>query len=100
MIDPLSRIDDEDCREGIRIFRTHLEIMLASLLDDDRDAALLQLDEAEAASLDQVRALSAELGGNGGPFSFALAILGETFQRLRLVIEAPDEERPGQPKTQ
>lgn len=94
MADHLNEIQDVAARDGVSAYQTQMEIIVLSLLDDDRGLALVQIREARVASLDYIR--------NTGPAIFSIdhdakagriatAMLEHSFGRLRIVIESADE---------
>jgi hypothetical protein len=95
MMNHLSEVEDAAARAGVYTFQTQMEIIVLSLLHRDRVVALVQIEEARIASLDH---LGSDL--EPPPHSIvhhaksqrvAVAMLERTFDRLRAVIQAPDE---------
>jgi hypothetical protein len=91
----LQEIEDAAARAGVNVFKTQMEIMVLSLLDEDRAVALGQIEHARVATLDNAgnqgsAALSAAEGAKSG--RVARAMLMHTFGRMRMVIETPDDE--------
>lgn len=101
-MDHLQEIEDAAARDGVNTFKTQMEIVVLSLLHEDRTTALLQIEEARLTSLDYVdnigsAFLSAEEAVKAA--RVALAMLTHTFARLRAVVSSPDENGAAGDKT-
>ncbi len=95
MMTHIREIEDAALRDGVHVFQTQMEILVVSLLDEDPAHALVQIEEARAASLENVRNWNgASLSAASDPkvCRIAIAILERTFDRLRIVVEAPDDD--------
>lgn len=90
-MDHLQEIEDAAARNGVNTFKTQMEIIVLSLLDHDPGIALTQIEEARTVSLDQVRSLGSAIGYEGKAGRIAIRMLESTFERLRIVIESPDD---------
>jgi len=96
----LQEIEDASARAGVNTFQTQMEVFVLSLLDEDRDVALGQVEEARVISLDHAKAFGRDLATvrhDPKPTRVATAMLERTFERLRIVLEAPDDDDPTGP---
>ncbi|MEJ0011343.1 MAG: hypothetical protein WDM94_01715 [Bauldia sp.] len=91
----LQEIEDDAAREGVSVFKTQMEIVVLSLLDEDRAIALGQIEEARTASLDHAAAFASpalSVAEGAKAERIARAMLTDTFGRIRTVIETPDDD--------
>jgi hypothetical protein len=96
-MDHLDEIDDAATRDGVHTFQAQMEIIVLSLLHNDRATALRQIEEARVATLEYTENLgSAYLSPAQRAKSarVAQALLRHTFSRLRTVIDSPDDDEP------
>ena len=97
----LEEIEDAAARAGVNTFQTQMEVVVLSLLNPNRPAALAQIAEARAASLVYLENLgSAFLSPVERVKAGRVAkrMLLHTFGRLRIVMEASDDdETTGEP---
>jgi len=97
MTDHLNEIEDAAARDGVSAYQTQMEIIVLSLLEDDRGLALIQIREARVASLDHIRNTGPaifSIGHDAKAERIATAMLEHSFGRLRLVIESADDDKP------
>ncbi len=101
MISHLQEIEDAAARRGVNTFKTQMEILVLSLLHENRDIALVQIEEARSVSLGYVEdlggpviALDIAIEHSAKAGRVAMAMLEHTFERLRTVIESPDNDDP------
>ncbi len=94
----LREIEDAAARDGVNKFKTQMEVLVLSLLHENRDLALVQIEEARAVSLGYLEEFDAP---DAPPISvdhvakagrIATALLEHSFERLRIVIESPDDD--------
>ena len=93
----LDEVEDAAARDGVGTYQTQMEVVLLSLLDGDRTNALTQIEEARAASLaytDGFHSAYLSPAERAKAKRVATTMLGHSFQRLRAVIAAPDDDEP------
>jgi hypothetical protein len=96
MMAHLQEIEDAAARDGVYAFQTQMEVIVLSLLDEDRDIALTQIEEARVISIDNVKNVGVgflSIARHPKAGRVVTAMLKRTFERLRIVIEAPDDRR-------
>ena len=97
MANHLNEIEDAAARDGVSAFQTQMEVLVLSLLDEDRDLALAQIGEARSAALDFVKNTGSDvfsIDHEAKAGRVAVALLEHSFSRLRIVIETPDDDLP------
>jgi len=93
----LQEIEDAAARSGVGAFKTRMEIVVLSLLDDDREIALGQIDVARVASLESMERVASPFRSaaeSAKASRVAHGLLAHSFGRLRAMIEAPDDDAP------
>ena len=97
MMSHLQEIEDAAARHGVDTFKMQMEILVLSLLHENRDIALVQIEEARSVSLGYVEDLGAPviaIKHSAKAGRVAMAMLEHTFERLRTVIKSPDNDDP------
>jgi hypothetical protein len=95
MTSHLQEIEDAAARDGVNKFKTQMEILVLSLLHENRDVALVQIAEARAVSLgylDEFDAPPISIDHVAKAGRVATALLEHSFERFRIVIESPDDD--------
>ncbi len=95
MMEHLQEIEDDAARNGVNTYQTQMEVLVLSLLSENRHAALTEIEEARAVSLDHVRTLGSayfSVGNEAKSGRIAIALLESSFDRMRTVIESPDDD--------
>jgi len=96
-MDHLREIEDAAARDGVKTFQAQMEVVVLSMLHEDRGIALTQIEEARAASLaytDGFHSAYLSPAERAKAKRVATTMLGHSFQRLRAVIAAPDDDEP------
>ena len=97
MMNHLQEIEDAAARDGVNRFQAQMEIVVLSLLHPTRAMALIQIAEARTVSLDHVNNFGSAflpIDHESKAGRIAIAMLEHTFDRLRVVIESPDDDGP------
>ena len=100
MMDHLNEVEDAAARYGVANYQIQMEVFVLSLLDKDSDVALLQIEAARTSSLDFVKSLAPpplSIDHKAKAGRVAVAMLNHSFNRLRIVIESPDDDVPVAP---
>ena len=96
MLSHLLEIEDAAAREGVSTFQIQMEVVVLSLLDDDRAVALGQIEAARLVSLENAKRLPRpdlpKIQPDPKPERVATAMLQCSFERMRTAIEAPDAD--------